>query len=93
MLFPVLGPDSAAKARAIWCSRDKVTAWRKWMLEGTVPDGAKQPCDGAAIDRSLALGTRHKVTGTPVIVFEDGSRAPGALPTSDLERRLAAAQR
>lgn len=92
-LFPVLGPDSTVKARGIWCARDRTLAWRKWMLEGVAPDAAKQPCDASAIDRAVALGNRHKVTGTPVIVFEDGSRAPGALPAHELERRLAAVQK
>ena len=34
---------------------------------------------------------KHKVNGTPAVVFEDGSRAPGALPTAQIEARLASA--
>jgi thiol:disulfide interchange protein DsbC len=31
-LYPILGPDSTEKSKAIWCSKDKVAAWQDWML-------------------------------------------------------------
>jgi thiol:disulfide interchange protein DsbC len=39
----------------------------------------------------MELGRRHRVQGTPAVVFEDGSRAPGAIPVDEVERRLVAA--
>lgn len=89
-LFPILGPDSTAKSRNIWCARDPAKAWRDWMVSGMQPPAAPAQCDAAALDRNLELGRRHRVQGTPAVVFEDGSRAPGAIPVDEVERRLAA---
>jgi thiol:disulfide interchange protein DsbC len=50
-------------------------------------------CDAAALERNLALGNKHRVSGTPAVVFEDGTRAPGAIPTEQIETRLAAASK
>ena len=36
-LIPILGPDSVAKSRDIWCARDPAVAWRRYMLEGVQP--------------------------------------------------------
>ena len=33
----------------------------------------------------------HRVNGTPAIVFEDGTRSPGAMPADQIESRLVAA--
>jgi thiol:disulfide interchange protein DsbC len=90
-LLPILGPDSNAKSRDIWCARDRAKAWRTWMVDGSVPAKAAGPCDTSALERNLALGERHRVNGTPAIVFEDGTRAPGALPVDQIESRLVAA--
>lgn len=90
-LFPILGPDSTTKSRDIWCAKDPVKTWRDWMLNGTVPPStAGTKCDTAALDRNTELGRKHRVQGTPAAVFEDGSRAPGAIATDELEKRLAA---
>jgi len=43
------------------------------------------------IQRNIALGERHRVQGTPAVVFEDGTRAPGAIPADQIESRLVAA--
>lgn len=90
-LYPILGPDSNTKSRDIWCSRDRAKAWRSWMVDGNAPSKAAGPCDTAALERNVALGERHRVSGTPAIVFEDGTRAPGALPAEQIENRLLAA--
>ncbi len=36
-LYPVLSPDSTAKAKAIWCSADRAKAWEAWMLDRRAP--------------------------------------------------------
>lgn len=87
-LIPILGGDSPAKARSIWCAKDNTTTWRNWMLSGSAPARAMGTCDTAALDRNLAMAQRFKVTGTPAIFFEDGSRVPGALSAEELEKRL-----
>jgi thiol:disulfide interchange protein DsbC len=90
-LYPILGPDSTAKSRDIWCARDRAKVWRAWMVDGSAPPKAAGPCDSAALTRNIALGERHRVTGTPAVVFEDGTRAPGAIPVDQIESRLLAA--
>jgi thiol:disulfide interchange protein DsbC len=90
-LYPILGPDSNAKSRDIWCAREPAKTWRSWMVDGVTPPKAMGKCDATAIERNIALGGKHRVQGTPAVVFEDGSRAPGAIPADQLETRMAAA--
>lgn len=90
-LIPILGGDSAEKTRAIWCSKDAIASWQSWMLEGKAPAKTVGTCDDTAIERNLALSRKHHVNGTPAIIMEDGSRAPGALSAEQLEKRLQSA--
>jgi thiol:disulfide interchange protein DsbC len=92
-LYPILGTDSTAKSKDIWCAKDAGKAWRAWMLDGVTPPKSAADCDVAALDRNLKLGQKHRVTGTPAVVFEDGSRAPGAVPAAQIESRMAAAKK
>jgi thiol:disulfide interchange protein DsbC len=45
-------------------------------------------CDSAAITRNVELGRKFKITGTPTLVFADGSRVPGAIGADQVEKRL-----
>ena len=92
-LYPVLGPDSNDKARAIWCSKDAMKTWRAWMIDGVTPPKAMGACDIAAVERNSAFGRKYRVNGTPAILFEDGKRVPGAMPAAEVEKRLAEASR
>jgi len=87
-VIPILGGDSPEKARSIWCAKDNTTTWRNWMLEGSNPARLMANCDSSALERNLALARKHRVNGTPAIVFEDGTRVPGALPAAEVEKRL-----
>lgn len=90
-LYPILGGDSPEKARNIWCAKDSTKVWREWMIEGTaIP--AVAPCDASALQRNYALGRKHRITGTPGLVFEDGSQKPGALEPAQLEKLLVASK-
>ena len=42
-LYPVLGPDSMEKSKAVWCSKDRVKAWDDLMLRGSPPKAAGMP--------------------------------------------------
>ena len=89
-LYPVLGPDSLTKSRDIWCSKDKARSWNDWMLKRVKPqDGA---CDTAPIARNVVFGRKHNITGTPTLIFADGSRTPGAISAEEVEKRLSAAK-
>ena len=89
-VIPILGGDSPDKSRSIWCAKDNTKVWRDWMIDNVAPTRLMGQCDASAIERNAALARKHKVTGTPAIVFEDGSRAPGAIPAAEIEKRLAA---
>ncbi|MFM2065368.1 MAG: hypothetical protein RLZZ584_277 [Pseudomonadota bacterium] len=91
-VIPILGGDSPEKSRAIWCAKDNTAVWRDWMTKGATPPRAMGECDSAAIERNKALAMKYKVNGTPAIVFEDGSRAPGAIPAAEVERRMTASK-
>ena len=92
-LFPILGGDSPEKSKNIWCAKDSAKAWTDLMIDGVAPPRAMGACDASVLQRNAALGRKHKVTGTPAIVFEDGTRVPGALTAEQMEKRLVAAQR
>ena len=92
-LMPILGGDSPAKARDIWCAKDNTKAWREWMLSGATPPRSMGQCDVSALRRNLALGNKHRVNGTPGLVFEDGHRSSGALNPEQLEKQLVASRK
>ena len=92
-LYPILGPDSSSKSKDIWCAKEPAKVWRAWMVDGQVPAKVSTTCDIAAIERNTDMGKKFKVQGTPAMVFEDGTRAPGAIPGAQIESRLAAAKK
>src|SRR5438552_3097181 len=86
-LYPILGGDSPDKSRNIWCAKDSTKAWRDWMLDSRAPARSTSQCDTAALARNVTLGRKHKLTGTPALLFEDGKQVPGALPPQEVGRR------
>ena len=90
-LYPILSRDSAEKSRNIWCAKDSVKSWNDLMLKDKAPAAAT--CDIDAIQRNLALGRQHKITGTPTLIFADNTRVPGAIPASEVEKYLTAAHK
>ena len=87
-LYPILSPDSTTKSNAIWCSKDRTKAWQDWMIRGVAPTPAQANCE-TPVARNTELGRKHRVNGTPALVFEDGTRIPGALNTEQIEAQLA----
>ena len=88
-LYPILSPDSAEKSRNIWCAKDKPAAWHDYMLKDKTPAAAS--CDTSALQRNLAFGKKYKITGTPTLIFANGTRVPGAIGAQEVEKRLAEA--
>ena len=79
-LYPVLGPDSVVKSRNIWCAKDKAKAWTDWMVRGVAPE-ARRSCDTRRAHPQLASSaSKYNITGTPTLIFSDGTRTPGADP-------------
>ena len=89
-LYPILSPDSLEKSNQIWCSADKVKAWNDWMIDGKAP-GGKGDCDTTAVKKSVEMGRKLAINGTPTIFFADGERIPGAIPLAKIEEKLAEA--
>ena len=87
-LIPILGEDSVTKSRQIWCAADKAKSWNDWMLRDVAPKG-KAICNTEALTANLEFANKHRITGTPTLIFEDGSRVPGAIGAVQLEERLA----
>lgn len=88
-IYPIL--NSREMARNIVCAKDPAKVFQSHMLDGTTPQLAM--CEAGQLDRNLSLGQKFGITGTPAIIFADGSRFGGAMPVDDLRRALDAQSR
>jgi thiol:disulfide interchange protein DsbC len=86
-LIPILSPDSAIKAKQIWCSTDPNKTYIDWMVNGVAPSG-KTDCSNP-LDKNLSFAKAYGITGTPTLFFTDGSRFPGAVQVTDIEKKFA----
>jgi len=91
-LYPILSADSTEKSKHIWCAKDRSKSWQSWMLEDIAPSPAAG-CDTSALQRNLALGRKHRITGTPTMILPDGTRVPGAVNAQQIEKLLTQASR
>lgn len=89
-LYPILGADSADKSRSIWCARDQGKAWQDLMLRDRAVTPAS--CDSSALARNIEFGRKHRITGTPTLIFADGTRVPGAISAQQVEKHLSEAK-
>ncbi|MFZ5483061.1 MAG: DsbC family protein [Pseudomonadota bacterium] len=78
--------DAPRKSRLVWCSADRVQAWKELMMNGKVPSG-KEDCANP-IETNLALGQKLNVSGTPAIILANGKRLPGYVPADRLNALL-----
>jgi thiol:disulfide interchange protein DsbC len=87
-LYPIdrLHPQAHELSRRIWCSPDRLKAWKDWMLEGKNPTAAAD-CEHP-VAKVAALGEKLRVNGTPTLVFANGRTVPGAIGAKDIERYL-----
>ena len=87
-LYPIesLHPGATEKAKAIWCSPDRIKAWNDFMLKRSGPE-AQSSCD-TPVDKIVEYGRSKGLNGTPTLIFADGQVIPGAIPTARLEQIL-----
>ncbi len=87
LLYPRNGPASKAWSTSedVWCARDRNAALTAAKLDRSF-DTAK--CDASAVTDHYALGRDIGLSGTPAIVFEDGTLVGGYLPPAALAMRL-----
>jgi len=86
-LIPILSADSIQKAKQIWCSADSNKTYMDWMINGVAPSG-KTDCSNP-LDKNLTYAKTYGITGTPTLFFTDGSRFPGAVQVTDIEKKFA----
>ena len=86
-LIPILSADSIQKAKQIWCSTDPNKTYMDWMINGVAPSG-KTDCSNP-LDKNLTYAKTYGITGTPTLFFTDGSRFPGAVQVTDIEKKFA----
>ena len=85
-LIPILSSDSTQKSKQIWCAADPYKAYIDWMINGINPSG-KGDC-ATPLDKNLAFAKTYGITGTPTLFFTDGSRFPGAVQITDIEKKF-----
>lgn len=87
-VIPIL-PGSEEKAKAIWCSPDRLKTWENYMLKGVEPPSDKA-CDTAALTKISMHAKKLGISVTPTLIFEDGVIKPGTLTLELLEEHLTA---
>lgn len=87
-IFPIaLLNGSEEKARAVWCSPDRLKAWEDMMLKGITPASDKK-CDTSALNEFSLLAKKRQIGTTPTLIFEDGVIRPGWMPQDKIEKQL-----
>ena len=62
--------------------KDGVCIFEDGTLAGTHLDMA------SAVRKTVELGRKLAITGTPTLFFADGERVPGAVPLAQIEKKL-----
>lgn len=92
VIYPVLGPDSRIKARAILCAPNPGKAWRAWMDEGLAPPIPAEACQ-PPLDQVVTFGRKNDIGVTPTTFLENGKRLAGTVPAATLTSEMTAARR
>jgi len=79
-----IGEGSYDKMVSTWCSKDARKTLTNAKNGKTIPS---LTCDNPVADQ-YELGQLFGVSGTPAIIFEDGSLVPGYVPAEELSKRL-----
>ncbi len=79
-----VGSNSFNKYVSVWCNSDQQTALTD-AKNGIAPSAAT--CENP-ISETYNLGQQVGVSGTPTIIFDDGTLTPGYLPAAELMRRM-----
>ena len=91
LLYPRNGPASRSwnTSEDVWCARDRNSALTAAKLDRSFDTNK---CDASAISKHYMLGQSVGLTGTPAIVFADGTLLSGYLPPESLASRLESMQ-
>jgi len=89
LLYPVLN-GSMEVSKKIWCSDNQIKAWDDFMLRGVAPSG--KDCE-TPLEALVKSGRENKVSGTPTLIFADGSSVGGMIPAAVIEEKLESASK
>jgi thiol:disulfide interchange protein DsbC len=86
LAFPRMGPGSEdfEKMVSVWCASDRRKALTDAKSDRRVAD---REC-ASPVAMQYALGRRAGLTGTPMILAEDGTQLGGYLPPDELRAKL-----
>lgn len=86
LAYPRAGVGSASYKKIVsaWCADNPQVSL---TLAKAGQEIRPRTCDNPVADQ-LALGSQFGVTGTPAIIYEDGTLQPGYLPAPALAQRL-----
>ena len=92
-LYPIEGlhPQAIPTSKQIWCEKDRLKAWKAYMLRGERPKASGECAN--PVDDVIALGNKLRVSGTPTLIFENGQRVPGYVPADKLDQLLTVASK
>lgn len=82
LFYPRTGKGSASykKAVSVWCSDSRHDALTLAKQGRPLPE---KTCDNP-VDKHMRVAGLLQVTGTPMIILEDGGRMPGYIPAASL---------
>ena len=91
LLYPRNGPASRSwtTSEDVWCANDRNSALTAAKLDR---DFATQKCDASTITKHYMLGQDIGLSGTPALVFDDGTLVSGYLPPAAMIARLQSIQ-
>ncbi len=87
LMYPRNGPTSRAwsTAEEVWCSSDRNSALTAAKMDRKF---ASTDCDASIVQEHYDIGRDVGLSGTPAIVFDDGTLISGYLPPDQLKARL-----
>jgi thiol:disulfide interchange protein DsbC len=62
------------------------------MLREQPAAAAAAMCDVTPLARNVEFGKTYRINGTPTLIFQNGTRIPGAIDAQQIEKNLTAAK-
>jgi len=82
-LFPLaMHKDSRRKSESILCA-DSLSLLEDAYAKKPIPDPS---CKNTSVDANISLAKKLGITGTPALIFSDGSVVPGYMKSEDILR-------
>ena len=83
---------STAKHRLVPLKKPRVASKLAVRTDGSLAYTSYCTCSGCALSQAICQRCLSCWrTGTPTLIFTDGTRVPGAVSTAEIEKRLVAA--